>query len=173
MAVNEEDMAEVKSMLWANETVILTARQKRIAPGGDLLFPMSIIATDRRIIIASRAMLGLRKDVQVIPYREISSVRLERTRFASSVMIRMHGAEMEKFVFRGGREEGEITGLRTEDAKQLADLIDTKIMSEDGADVEHPERKKDHKERRYCPHCGTENSSYANYCVSCGTMLRI
>ena len=77
-SVDKEDVAAVSGLLWPGEQVLITAQQRRVGPGGDMINPTSVVATDKRIIIVNKTTLGLRKDYEVIPYRQIASVRLKK-----------------------------------------------------------------------------------------------
>ena len=130
MAINPKDAAVVQKLLWAGENIEITARERRIGPGGSVTTPTSIIVTNKRVIIVNREALGVRKDYEVIPYKDIASVRLESGIIASTVFIRVLGYDRDKGLLKNGMEEGEIDGLNNADAQAIADSIDKKISGE-------------------------------------------
>jgi Bacterial PH domain/Short C-terminal domain len=119
-------------MLNANEEVFVVARQSRLKPGGSKFTPNIVYATDRRIIMRDPSMLGLREEVVDIPYDLISSVRLDKGVFSSSVIFtapglrrsgrlglieKMAGAEF------GANEEAMITAIPKDKAEDLVEVI--------------------------------------------------
>ena len=86
-----EEINKISNMLNANEEVFVVARQSRLKPGGSKFTPNIVYATDRRIIIRDPRMLGLREEVVDIPYDLISSVRLDKGVFSSSVVFTAPG----------------------------------------------------------------------------------
>jgi hypothetical protein len=129
MAIHPEDVAAAKdrNILWPEETVLVTATERRIGPGGALITPTTVIATDKRMIIINRATFGIRSDYEAIPYSKITSVRMEKGIISSSVFLRVSGYTSagagERGFLKPGEQEGEISGLRQNDAKALADFI--------------------------------------------------
>ena len=86
-----EDINKISNMLNANEEVFVVARQSRLKPGGSKFTPNIVYATDRRIIMRDPSMLGLREEVVDIPYDLISSIRLDKGVFSSSVIFTAPG----------------------------------------------------------------------------------
>ena len=169
MSINKEDVSAAKEIFMPDEEPLMTARQKRVGPGGSLFEPTSVIATSKRVIVIMRATLGLRKDFETIPYGEIASVKLEKGVFSASVEIRILGSNSDKNQMEG-KSEGEIDGLSKKDAKELADIINQKILErqEKGSESGKAGARASYK---YCDHCGAKNSVDADYCVSCGMEL--
>ncbi|MGA8913120.1 MAG: PH domain-containing protein [Nitrososphaeraceae archaeon] len=92
--IDKEDIEEIKKiahMLNPNEEVFVVARQSRLKPGGSKFTPNIVYATDRRIIMRDPSMLGLREEVVDIPYDLISSIRLDKGVFSSSVIFTAPG----------------------------------------------------------------------------------
>src|SRR5438067_10088791 len=86
-----DEINKISQMLNPNEEVFVVARQSRLKPGGSKFTPNIVYATDRRIIIRDPSMLGLREEVVDIPYDLISSVRLDKGVFSSSVIFMAPG----------------------------------------------------------------------------------
>ncbi len=131
MAIEQEDVNLVKNSLWPDEVVELTARQRRVGPGGSVITPTSVIATNKRLLIVNKEVLGLRKDIESINYSQITSVRFEKGIISSSVFVRVEGYDTDTGFLKGtGKQEGEIDGLNNTDAAELADCIEKKISGE-------------------------------------------
>lgn len=172
MAVDQGDIKAAKNILWPDEKVEVTARQRRVGPGGSMTTPTSVIATDKRIIILNRASLGIRQDYEVIPYRQVSSVRLEHGVISSSVFIRVQGYDVDKGLLKNGKQEGEIDGLSNKDAQVLTDFINRKIEDAGTADSgSGGDMDSGVGGYIYCNSCGTKNPSGARFCSKCGSKL--
>jgi len=83
----QEEIKRVKQMLEASEKIKIVARQSRIRPGGSLVTPNIIFATDKRIIIRDPSTLGLRSGVESIPFSQINKVHLEKGAFSSELVL--------------------------------------------------------------------------------------
>ena len=171
MPTEKDYSKELKGVLWPDETVEIMVRQKRFGPGGNVIDPTLVVGTNKRIIIASRESFGLRKDYQVVPYKQIASVRLEHGMVSSTVMIRLQGYDVGQGLLKTGKDEGEIDGLTREDAQALADFIEKRISGEQAEDGEPARAAGGRGSYGYCPHCGAKRSSGAKYCASCGAEL--
>lgn len=87
---DEDELSEIdriKNMLDAAETIKAVARQSKIMPGGKLITPKTLFATDKRLLIRDPSSPGLRSDVDAIPYTQINNVKLENGVFTSKVII--------------------------------------------------------------------------------------
>ena len=170
MPVNQEDVSIANKILWPNETINMTVRQRRIGPGGAVITPTSVIVTNMRIIIINRATLGIRKDYEVIPYKNVTSVRLEKGLISSSVFIRVQGYDRDKGLLKNGREEGEIDGLNNKYAQLFSDFVNEKIA---GEQEETSSNDLDNSVGAYvyCSKCGAKDDSSAKFCKNCGAKL--
>jgi hypothetical protein len=83
----QNEIDRIKQILEAAEVIKAVARQSRIMPGGSLVTPNIIFATDRRLIIRDPNTLGLRSDVESIPYSQINKVHLEKGAFTSELVM--------------------------------------------------------------------------------------
>jgi hypothetical protein len=189
MVVHQEDVdfAKGKKILWTEETVMVTATERRIGPGGALVTPTTVIATDKRIIIINRANFGIRNDYESIPYSRITSVRLEKGIISSSVFLRVEGytSPGESGFLKAGEQEGEIPGLRAVDAKDLSDFMNKMLAgvmpgqmdsgqnAAQGGSSKGSSRTTDTGSGgyMYCTKCGAKNAVGANFCASCGAKL--
>lgn len=174
MAINKKDADLVKSMLSPGEKVALTVRQRKFGPGGTLIAPTSVIVTDKRIIIVNRTALGIKKDYENIIYSRVTSVRLEHGIMSSSVFVRVEGYDTDKGLLAGsGKQEGEIEGLRNDEAKFLVEFINNKITEanttgEDVHEIEKP--KKD--AHIFCRKCGAPLELDSKFCSKCGAKVK-
>ncbi|MGD0729324.1 MAG: zinc-ribbon domain-containing protein [Candidatus Micrarchaeaceae archaeon] len=176
MNIDPDDIGIARKVLWPNETVEGTIKQRRIGPGGSMITPTSVVVTDKRLVIINRATLGFRQDYEVIPYNAITTVRLEHGIISSSVFIRVQGYDRDKGLLPGNKEEGEIDGLRNKDAVELTDYINKKIEERLDAQTEVDKEisgKVDAQGGAYifCTKCGTKNDATSRFCIKCGAQL--
>lgn len=81
------EVQKISKMLGPDEMVLLVARQSRFLPGGSVLTPNIVIATDRRIILRDPYMLGIKSELIDIPYDVITSVKLMKGVFTSTILF--------------------------------------------------------------------------------------
>ncbi len=124
------EIKKIKEILESDENVLVVARQGRLKPGGALVTPNTIFATERRLIIRNPTMWGLRASVETIPYDKITSVKLEGGVFSSTLVIRSPGlSELTRLGRRTGLlawgrgEEGSIDAIPKGKGKQLLEII--------------------------------------------------
>lgn len=137
---DKEDLEEIRkiaNMLNPSEEVLVVARQSRLKPGGSKMTPNIVFATDRRIIIKDPHMLGMREEIIDIPYDMITSVKLDKGIFSSSIIFKAPGLissgrlrNMEKLTGHeedennnGSIEDGVITAIPKEKAEDLIEVI--------------------------------------------------
>lgn len=131
---DKEDLEEIRkiaSKLDSNEKVLIVAKQARNIPGGAIISSPNIVyGTDKRLIIRNPTMLGMRENVEDIPYDKITSVKLEKGLFSSTVVIRAPGlSEMSRLsqasglIAWGRGEDGTIDALPKQKAEQLVKII--------------------------------------------------
>ena len=82
-----KEVERIRHLLAPGEQVLIVARQSRIWPGGSLITPNTVFVTDRRIIIRNPMLFGLREQVIIIPYDQITAIELERGVFTSEVRV--------------------------------------------------------------------------------------
>ena len=168
MAIEQEDVDTIKNELWEDEQVVLTVRQRRVGPGGSVITPTSVVATNRRIIIINRETLGLRHDIESIPYDHVTSVRWEHGIISSSVFLRVAGFSTEKGFLKGtGGQEGEIDGLNNNDAQELSDYVE-KMISGEGKPPVAPASAVGAGGGKFCANCGAKLAPGAKFCSACG-----
>ena len=86
---DQEEIKRVKQLLEATEIIKTVARQSRIMPGGSLVTPNIIFATNKRLIIRDPTTLGLRSGIESIPYSQINKVHLEKGAFTSELVMQV------------------------------------------------------------------------------------
>ncbi len=173
MAVYPEDVAYAKSEMMDGEQAIVTATQRKVGPGGALVNQTTVVATDRRLLLLNRATLGLRKDVESIPYNRIASVRMEKGFISSSVFLQVAGYTSslgERGFLKPGEQEGEIGGLHKADAKALADYINKMISQPSMAPAMQPQQQQQ-QGGVFCTKCGARNNAGAKFCQACGAKI--
>ena len=137
---DKEDLEEIRkiaNMLNPSEEILVVARQSRLKPGGSKMTPNIVFGTDRRIIIKDPHMLGMREEIIDIPYDMITSVKLDKGIFSSSIIFKAPGLissgrlrNMEKLTGHeeddnnnGSIGDGVITAIPKEKAEDLIEVI--------------------------------------------------
>lgn len=82
---DSKHISKVANILNPEEQVLVVAKQYKHRPGGSTFAPNTVYATDRRIIIRDPYMLGMKEKIVDIPYHTISTAKLERGLFSSTV----------------------------------------------------------------------------------------
>ena len=126
-----EEIRKISNRLDQDEKVLLVAKQSRIKPGGSVLAtPNIIFATDKRVVIRNPTMLGIRENIEDISYDKMTSVKLEKGVFSSTILIRAPGlSEISRvskntgLVAWGRGEDGQIDALPKDKAEQLFTTI--------------------------------------------------
>ncbi len=179
MNIDPTELNLARKILWPAEEVEGTIKQRRFLPGGSLITPTTVVVTDKRLIIINRASLGFRQDYEVVPYNALVSVRLEHGIITSTVFVRVQGYDTDRGLLGGGgKQEGEIDGLKNKDAVELVDYINKKIEERLDAtnEVEKDVQAREHIDNAvgsyvYCTKCGTKNNSTSKFCSKCGASL--
>jgi hypothetical protein len=83
----QDEIERIKAFLEPSEIIKVVARQSKIMPGGKLITPNTIFATDKRILIRDPNALGLRADIDSIPYSQINNIKLIKGIFTSEIII--------------------------------------------------------------------------------------
>ena len=122
---DENEIKKIQSYIESDERVLLVARQSRIRPGGSMVTPNIIFATDRKLIVRNPMTLGLRESVGTITYGEITSIRLKKGLFSSEVNITAPGVTTELSRFFKVSREGiaGIMAISTEKAEKLVEIV--------------------------------------------------
>jgi hypothetical protein len=126
-----EEIRKIANRLDQDEKVRLVAKQSRVRPGGSALAtPNIVFATDKRIIIRNPTMLGMRENIEDIPYDKMTSVKLEKGVFSSTILIRVPGlSEMSRvgkssgLIAWGRGEDGQIDALSKDKGERLFTII--------------------------------------------------
>jgi hypothetical protein len=136
---DEEELNEIKKIekiLNSEEKVLLVARQSRLMPGGSAVTPDNVIATDRRVIIRDPYMLGLKAELIDIPYDVITSVKLQKGVFTSTILFKaptlLNKSKLGLLDENIGGEddqEGVIEALPKEKAEELLEIIRRRMKS--------------------------------------------
>lgn len=143
---DKDDLDEIKKIaerLDVDETVLAVAKQSRIKPGGSITTPSIIFATDKRLIIRDPSALGLRQSIEDITYSNLTSARLQKGVFSSSIMLKAPGLSTmsEKnfnwMAFAKGSNEGEIDAIPKDKAEAIVEIIKKGIEKAQAAKTAH------------------------------------
>lgn len=136
---DEEELNEIKKIekiLNSDEKVLIVARQSRLMPGGSAVTPDNVIATDRRVIIRDPYMLGLKAELIDIPYDVITSVKLQKGVFTSTILFKaptlLNKSKLGLLDENIGGEddqEGVIEALPKDKAEELLEIIRRRMKS--------------------------------------------
>ena len=121
-----EELKKINKYLEPGEPVLFIARQSRILPGGAKINPNTIFATDRKLIIRNPTTLGLREEVIQIPYKDITSVELEKGVFTTEIAIMAPGltSDMNRFLKPTKKGLPGITAIPKDEAVKLFRIIE-------------------------------------------------
>ena len=124
--LTKTELKTLSKILEEGEEVIAVGRQHRLTK---LIAPAMTLATDKRLIIMKRDVLGIRSDMHFIPYEHIVSFRLVHGFVFSSIKLRLLGASKpnEHAVTSQEEDETEINGLTRGAARILAGKLSTNI----------------------------------------------
>lgn len=135
MGAGSEEIEKIKSRLDSGETIIASARQSRIRPGGAALInPNSIYLTEKRVIIRNPIRLGFGENIEDYYYKNLTNVRLEKGIFSASVVLFVRGmTEISKSdrnkVLWGRKSYGSIDAISKDEAEIMYKIIRKKIDS--------------------------------------------
>ena len=127
---NREEVDKISDILNPDEKVMLVAKQSKIKPGGSVLTPNTIYATDRRIIIRDPYMLGIKSNLVDIPYDIITSLKLEKGILSSTIRFKAVGivssnklGMMDSIIEGEDDQEGVIEAIPKDKADDLMEII--------------------------------------------------
>ncbi len=173
-------LSSVERLLFADETVQFTARQRRVGPGGSILTPSVVVATNERLLLIKDVlMLHIRQDIEAVPYSNVTYTKVAHGIMSSELILGVVGYYGED-VGKRNPNTVEIMGLRYNDAVELAQLIDNAVIKIKGSTPEetvtefHQDASKivnKEKWRIVCKKCNAKNDFGAHYCANCGAQL--
>lgn len=165
----EHHISDISEIMGPLEKVGAQATQRRWGPGGDLMTPVTLIATDNKLIVVNRTKMGMKKDYEIVQYGNIVSAKLIHGFISSSIIIRVRGYKISP--------TEEISGFITNEAKGLIDYINRKIgsapsLTPSPAPAATITNQTGAVQRSdiysFCPSCGAKNLHDAKFCGSCG-----
>jgi len=121
----KSEIEKVKQILEVAEIIKTVARQSKIMPGGSLVTPNIIFATDKRLIIRDPTALGLRAGMDSIPYSQINKVHLQKGAFTSEIVVdvgRFEGDNKKKIKAIPKKKASEILAIINEYIRQAQDV---------------------------------------------------
>jgi hypothetical protein len=179
--INQSYVELAKYVLGPGERVLLTARQRRVGPGGALVAPSVVLATTKRIIIINR-LSKIRTSTEIINYNAIAFVKMNRGIISSTVVIGTRGSGGGAGSDFGKTEE--INGLNANAAielvKHINDVLDR--MAEDQRNaggggggrrsIVSDQPAGPNPNYLVCKYCGTQNPAGSKFCINCGRQLQ-
>ena len=124
------EIEKVEKILNSEEKVLLVARESRLMPGGSILTPNTVIATDKRVIIRDPYMMGLKSELIDIPYDVITSVKLQKGIFTSTILFKAPTMVnksklglMDENISGEDDQDGVIEALSKHKAEELLEII--------------------------------------------------
>ena len=137
------EISKIKNMLNLNEKVLLVARQSRLLPGGSAVTPNIVIATERRIIIRNPYMLGLKSEIVDIPYDVITSVKLKKGVFTSTILFKapaLVGASklglLDENISGEDDQDGVIEAVAKNKAEDLLEIIRRRMKTDSDSNIQ-------------------------------------
>ncbi len=127
------EVEKIRDRLDSDETVIMSARQSRVLPGGAALInPNTVYLTEKRVIIRNLIRLGFGENIEEYYYNTITNIRLEKGLFSSSLVFFVRGmTEMSKsernHIFWGRNTNGTIDAIPKKSAEKMYRFIRGKI----------------------------------------------
>ena len=137
-ALNE--IEKIAERLDEEEKVLEVAKQSRRKPGGAFIAGgNTVFATDRRLIIRNPSMLGARQNIEDFEYDKLTSIKLEKGVFSSTLVITAPGmgtASREGGIFslKGGShpwgrsEDGSIDAIPKDKAEHILQIVRNAIV---------------------------------------------
>jgi hypothetical protein len=86
-----EEIRRVANRLGKDEKVIFVAKQSRFKPGGSKGSPATLFVTSQRLIVRDPSMMGMREHFSSVNYDKISSLKVEKGIFSSTLKIGAEG----------------------------------------------------------------------------------
>lgn len=83
----QNEIERIKKFLEASEIIKAVARQSKFMPGGQIITPKTVFATDKRILIRDPNTLGIKSDIDSVPYSQVNAVKLKKGAFTSQITI--------------------------------------------------------------------------------------
>ena len=124
------EIEKIDKILNSDEKVLLVARESRLMPGGSILTPNTVIATDKRVIIRDPYMMGLKSELIDIPYDVITSVKLQKGVFTSTILFKAPTMVnksklglMDENISGEDDQDGVIEALSKHKAEELLEII--------------------------------------------------
>jgi len=118
----QDEIKRVKQLLEVSEIIKTVARQSRIMPGGSIVTPNIIFATNKRLILRNPTTLGLRAGVESIPYSQINKVHLDKGAFTSELV-------MDVGQYESGDNKQTISAIPKKKASEILSIINEHVRN--------------------------------------------
>lgn len=83
----QNEIERIKKFLEASEIIKAVARQSKFMPGGQIVTPKTIFATDKRVLIRDPNTLGIKSDIDSVSYSQVNAIKLKKGAFTSQITI--------------------------------------------------------------------------------------
>lgn len=125
-----DEVKRIIHRLDPDEVVMVIAKQSRFSPGSSGITPNIIFATNKRLIIRNPTMLGLRENIEDYSYDIITTVKLEKGMFSSTLVITAPGmgtaarpSNLTGLVAWGRHEDGMIDAIPKDKAEEILKIV--------------------------------------------------
>jgi hypothetical protein len=108
----------IQDVLGQNEKILVEAGQSHWKPGGSEITPAHVYICDRRIVLETTKMLGLKHEYIDIHYTDVMSVDLKKNIWSSDVIIQSR--------FKGVVE---IKAVKHDKGRLIDQIVSSKIDS--------------------------------------------
>jgi hypothetical protein len=125
---DQSEIERIRQILEVAEIIKTVARQSKVMPGGSLVTPNIIFATDKRLIIRDPTALGLRAGMDSIPYSQINKIHLQKGAFTSEIVVdvgRFEGDNRKKIQAIPKKKASEILAIINEYIRHSQDVNNT------------------------------------------------
>jgi hypothetical protein len=113
-----EEIQRISKRLGKDEKVIFVAKQSRFKPGGSKGSPATLFVTSQRLIVRNPSMMGLREHFSSVNYDKISSLKVERGIFSSTLKFGAEGFA------------GDMDAIDKKKAEKILSYIEEKKMAQ-------------------------------------------
>ena len=128
------EIEKIKDRLDPGEIVHIVAKQSKYKPGGSSTTPNTIFITDTRLIIRNPTMLGMRENFEDFSFDKLTTIKLEKGVFSSTLVITAPGMGTSArpglgsgLIALGRGEDGTIDAIPKDKAELILHFIRDKM----------------------------------------------
>lgn len=124
-----KEIDKIVDRLDNDEKVLEVATQSKAKPGGSVFTPNTVFATTKRLIIRNPTMLGARQNIEDIEYDKLTSIKLEKGVFSSTLVLTYPGMDKVASMLTWGRDDdGEIDAIPKDKAEKILNIVRNAIV---------------------------------------------